>query len=54
MICGAVRTPLTKSKRGGFKDTAPEVLLSGALKGLVERTKVDPKLIQDIIVGNVN
>jgi acetyl-CoA acyltransferase 1 len=24
------------------------------LKGLIERTKVDPKLIQDIVVGNVN
>lgn len=54
MICGAVRTPLTKSKRGGFKDTPAEVMLSGALKGLIQRTKVDPKLIQDIVVGNVN
>lgn len=53
MICGAVRTPLTKAKRGGLKDTPPEVMLTTALAGLLERTKVDPKLIQDIVVGNV-
>ncbi len=45
VICGAVRTPLTKAKRGGLKDTPAEVLLSTVLKALVERTKVDPKLI---------
>ena len=30
------------------------MLLSTALNGLVQRTKVDPKLVQDIVVGNVN
>lgn len=45
VICAAVRTPLTKAKRGGFKDTPAEVLLSTALKGVVDRTKVDPKLV---------
>ena len=54
VICGAVRTPLTKAKRGGLKDTPPEVMLSTALVGLLERTKVDPKLVQDIVVGNVS
>lgn len=53
VICGAVRTPLTKSKRGALKDTAPEVLLAHVLKSLVERCKVDPKTIPDIVVGNV-
>lgn len=32
VICSAVRTPLTKAKRGPFKDTAPEYLLSFALR----------------------
>jgi acetyl-CoA acyltransferase 1 len=52
VICAAVRTPLTKSKRGPLKDTAPEVLLAHALKAVVERAKLDPKLVQDIAVGN--
>jgi acetyl-CoA acyltransferase 1 len=54
VICGAVRTPLCKARRGMLKDSAPEHLLHYAFRGLIERTKVDPKIVQDIIVGNVN
>ncbi|KAM3137653.1 hypothetical protein pb186bvf_010267 [Paramecium bursaria] len=54
VICGAVRTPLTKAKRGPLRDTPPESLLQTAFTGLIQKTKVDPKLVQDIIVGNVN
>lgn len=32
VICSAVRTPITKGKKGGLKNTAPEVLLSVVLK----------------------
>jgi acetyl-CoA acyltransferase 1 len=53
VICAAVRTPLTKAKRGALKDTPPEVMVAAVLKGLVDRTKIDPKNIDDIIVGNV-
>ncbi|PRP84476.1 3-ketoacyl-CoA thiolase A [Planoprotostelium fungivorum] len=53
VIVSAVRTPMCKAKRGGFKDTHPTDLLSAALKASVERAKVDPKLVQDIVVGNV-
>jgi len=53
VIVSAVRTAVTKARRGGFKDTHPTDLLSAALRGAVERAKVDPKLIQDIVVGNV-
>ena len=31
-ICSAYRTPICKSKRGGFKDTYPEDLLAPVLK----------------------
>ncbi len=44
---------MTKSKRGPQKDTAPEVMLSVALKGLITNSGIDPKLIEDIQVGNV-
>jgi acetyl-CoA acyltransferase 1 len=32
VICASVRTPMTKGKRGGLKDTAPEYLLSVVLR----------------------
>lgn len=49
----AVRTPICKARRGGLKDAYPEDLLSAALKGLLKKTKIDPKLVDDIQVGNV-
>ena len=52
VICAYARTPMTKGKRGAFKDTTPELLLSTVFKAVVDRAKVDPKLIQDIAVGN--
>jgi acetyl-CoA acyltransferase 1 len=48
-----VRTPLTKSKRGALKDTPPEALLAPVLRHLVEKTKLDPKNVQDVVIGNV-
>uniref|UniRef100_A0A1D1ZDC1 acetyl-CoA C-acyltransferase n=1 Tax=Anthurium amnicola TaxID=1678845 RepID=A0A1D1ZDC1_9ARAE len=53
VIVAAVRTPMTRSKKGGFKDTLPEELLAAALKGVLDRAGIDPKLIEDIAVGNV-
>ena len=53
VIVGAVRTPLQRARRGAFKDTFPEELLSIALKGLLDKTNIDPKLVQDICVGTV-
>lgn len=52
VICAAVRTPLTKAKRGGLKDTMPDVLLKTVFEGVHQRAKIDPKKIQDICVGN--
>jgi acetyl-CoA acyltransferase 1 len=53
VVVTAVRTPITKSKKGGFKDTVPEDLLVAVFKAILEKSKIDPKLIQDIAVGNV-
>lgn len=46
-------TTFTQAKKGGFKDTLPEELLSNVLKAVYTSVKLDPKLIDDIIVGNV-
>jgi acetyl-CoA acyltransferase 1 len=54
VICAALRTPLTKANKGGLRDTAPETLVAHVLKAVIEKTKVDPKEIQDICIGNVS
>ncbi|KAI3829813.1 hypothetical protein L1987_03941 [Smallanthus sonchifolius] len=53
VIVAAYRTAQCKSKRGGFKDTLPDDLLSTVLKAVIEKTNVDPKEVGDIIVGTV-
>ncbi|GAA5839225.1 hypothetical protein JCM5353_008542 [Sporobolomyces roseus] len=53
VICAAVRTPITRAKKGGFKDTCPEDLLVAVFKGVVERSGVDINLVEEIQVGNV-
>ncbi|KAF9392944.1 3-ketoacyl-CoA thiolase with broad chain length specificity [Podila verticillata] len=53
VIVDAVRTPMAKGMRGGFKDTVPEDLLAAVLIAIKERTGIDPKLVDDICVGNV-
>jgi acetyl-CoA acyltransferase 1 len=53
VIVAAVRTPITRARRGPFKDTLPDELLAAAFKGILERTKLNPALVDDIVVGNV-
>jgi acetyl-CoA acyltransferase 1 len=53
VIVSAVRTAMTKGKKGGFKDTRPEELLAGALRAVYTKVNLDPSLIEDINVGNV-
>ncbi|KAL1997403.1 hypothetical protein VTN49DRAFT_843 [Thermomyces lanuginosus] len=54
VITLALRTPLTKAKRGGFKDTPLDYIVYSLLKEVVARSKLDPKLIDDVCMGNVN
>ncbi|KAJ7070343.1 acetyl-CoA acetyl transferase [Mycena belliarum] len=53
VIVAAIRSALTKGKKGGFKDTNPEELLAHVLKHVYKSVNLDPKLIEDISVGNV-
>jgi acetyl-CoA acyltransferase len=50
-ILKAVRTPGCRAKRGKFANVRPDDLASTALKGLLERTGVDPSQVQDVILG---
>jgi acetyl-CoA acyltransferase 1 len=42
-----------KGKKGGFKDTRPEEILSAVLHAAYKTAGLDPSLIEDIAVGNV-
>lgn len=53
MILSALRTPVTKAKKGGLSKLYPEELLYNVLKGSIDRSKVDPSLVDDILVGAV-
>lgn len=44
---------MTKSKRGLLKDTPPEMMVKAVLEGVVQQTKIDKDLIEDIVCGNV-
>ncbi|KAL9096607.1 MAG: hypothetical protein Q9165_001094 [Trypethelium subeluteriae] len=50
----AVRTPVTKAKKGGLRDAYDHEILSFALKAILDRNpNLDPALIQDVQIGTV-
>ncbi|KAI8377667.1 Thiolase, N-terminal domain-containing protein [Radiomyces spectabilis] len=53
VIVSALRSAITRARKGGFKDTLPEEILSAVFKGVIDQSKIDPALVNDIAVGNV-
>lgn len=55
VIVDAIRTPIAKGKPGGaLSGWHPVDLLAETLQGLVDRTGLDPALIDDVIAGCVS
>lgn len=52
-IVAYARTALAKGGKGSFKDTQPEVLTKTVIKGVLDRSGVDPKNVEEIVFGNV-
>jgi acetyl-CoA acyltransferase len=50
-VLAAYRTPGTRAKKGKLKDVRPDDLAAAALRGLLGKTGVDPKEIDDVILG---
>ncbi|GFO56466.1 acetyl-CoA acetyltransferase [Geomonas sp. Red276] len=50
-ILAAYRTPACRAKKGKLKDVRPDDLAAAAIRGLLERTGVDPLLVEDVIMG---
>ncbi|KAJ7654987.1 Thiolase, N-terminal domain-containing protein [Mycena polygramma] len=53
VITFAKRSPLTKAKRGGFKDARVDELMLEMFKHTITYSNVDPALVGDICVGTV-
>lgn len=52
-IIDAVRTPVGR-RNGALKDVHPVTLAAGVLHALIQRTKLDPARIEDVIMGCVS
>jgi acetyl-CoA acyltransferase len=50
-ILASYRTPGCRANKGKLKDMRPDDLAALAIKGLVERTEIDPKTISDVYLG---
>jgi acetyl-CoA acyltransferase 1 len=53
VIITAIRTPICKAKRCAFKDTHWTDLLTAALKGVLDKSGVPAKDVEDVQVGTV-
>ncbi|MBM9603501.1 thiolase family protein [Desulfopila inferna] len=50
-ILASYRTPGCRANKGKLKDVRPDDLAAMAIKGLMERTDVDPQRIEDVYLG---
>src|SRR5690349_12093484 len=51
VIAGFARTPFHFANKGKLTGVRPDDLAAIAIKGLVERTGVDPKSLEDVVLG---
>ncbi len=51
VIVAALRTAVGKAPRGSLKNTRPDELASIVIKEVVNRSKIDPSIIDDLIFG---
>ncbi|EPE28334.1 Thiolase-like protein [Glarea lozoyensis ATCC 20868] len=54
VITLAIRTPLAKGFKGGFKDTQLDFLVYSLLTKVIEKSRIDPQMVEDICCGNVS
>ncbi|OTA32663.1 hypothetical protein BTJ68_07748 [Hortaea werneckii EXF-2000] len=54
VITLAIRTPLCKAKKGGFKDLPLDGMVFKILEQVVKKSNLDPQMVEDICLGNVS
>ncbi|KAK5987859.1 Acetyl-CoA acyltransferase [Cladobotryum mycophilum] len=53
VITACCRSAFTKGGKGGFKETPAADIMAAVLKAIIERSKINPALVEDVCVGNV-
>ncbi|KEY69142.1 hypothetical protein S7711_04925 [Stachybotrys chartarum IBT 7711] len=53
VVTACCRSALTKGGKGGFKDTPAADILAGVLKAIIDRSRINPALVEDVCVGTV-
>ncbi len=51
VIAGYVRSPFAPANKGALREVRPDDLAAQVVKGLIARTGVDPKDVEDLILG---
>ena len=51
VIVSAARTPIGKAYRGAYNNTAAPTLASYSIKEAVKRAGIDPKEVEDVLMG---
>ena len=51
VIAGYARSPFHFAKKGGLAHVRPDTLAAQVVTGLLQRTGLDPKLLEDVILG---
>lgn len=53
VVTACCRSAFTKGGKGGFKDTPAADIMAGVLKAIIDRSKINPALVEDVCVGTV-
>ncbi|KAH9984632.1 thiolase [Russula compacta] len=53
VITMAIRSPLCKAKKGGFRDMRSDELLTEMFRQVIDHSRINPEIIEDICVGTV-
>ncbi|KAF9890037.1 hypothetical protein FE257_006717 [Aspergillus nanangensis] len=53
VVLSAVRSPITRSFKGKFKDAWPEDILAPVMAEAPRRANISPNDVQDVLIGNV-
>ncbi|KAH7311859.1 Thiolase, N-terminal domain-containing protein [Rhexocercosporidium sp. MPI-PUGE-AT-0058] len=53
VVLAAVRSPVTRAFKGGFKDAWPEDILGPVMSESVRRANIQPRDVNDVLIGNV-
>jgi acetyl-CoA acyltransferase len=51
VISAYARSPFHFSKKGALAEVRPDTLAAGVVRGLLQRTDLDPALLEDVILG---